>query len=215
MFPIDRFGFFSGEITGGLIASSIQIFDQSQVGYISYAAGYSAANLGGSLGYFYGGPPFDPTAPLTVTGGLDIYSIAGNLHPPESPAAQGTQADGLLVVTGVPPGYYDYDPKFEVVYPTIPEGTTPEALARERKLVVESSLWQDEAMATALQQYLFWEANKSADVVQREVRFDPFVPPGYWMDTDDMLPRARYDAVEWQVSDGAPTMALHGWVPAN
>jgi len=214
-FNIDAFGPFTGEVPGGLMSSSIQLFDQSTSGYLWYLAGWQAPSQGGLLAWWYGGPPWNPgPAPPSNPAGGDVYSISGYLYPPPG-ATPSTKAVGIIVLTGIPPGMSGYDVAFEKIYPTIPGGQTPEQTARERKAIIESPLWQTEALAETLKQYLFWEVNKGADVVKRDVRFDPHIPAGYLMVSDDFLPQARYDSVEWSLGSGAPSMTMTGWVPAN
>ena len=150
----------------------------------------------------------------------------------------------VIVINGKPPGTYEYDPSFTTTFPpdilvTDPvtqivsvAGDTTDPIsgletstgagegdhaARQRHLIVSSSLWPTQAWLESnnIPQQMLWEGNKGNNTVSRDVEFDPvtLMTPGKVGAADLDGPRARYDNVSFTCgSDGMPSMKMKGFV---
>lgn len=200
-FQLDKYGFFEGDITGGLVASSVQFQDLSTVGGIGYVAGWDQPAHAGNMSYSYANTHYGFTWSAPTSGLNVVYSITGSLDP--GSMGLSLKANGEIVIRGVPPGVGGYDPTFQVRYPDM----DPPTGVRWRVQTLVSPLWQTEAIATACAQAVLWGMNNGVHVVSREVDFAPNLVPGKWFDS------VRYDMVGWSCDVGKVSSTMSGWAP--
>lgn len=211
VFPFDSTGVKTGDLGAfGLIPSSIQIFDESLNGPISYVAFYSEpGGAGNLLALFYINPQYiGAHGPVQPFGGDGMAgkSLVCAVELPPRPDLTGTVIASQLRVTGIPAGQSGYDVTFETKWP---ESDTS---ARKRLRIVESPLWPTQAFADSIRADVWREATKDEHVIAIDALLDPYVRPGmYAIDAARGLTKTKLEEVAWTVSSrGVPTFTLTG-----
>ena len=216
-FPLTKAGIFSQPLTS-LIPSSVGCRVVGAANVV-YCALYSETSGGQICGFF----AMSPTAailgiaPIITGAGLPakqiVYSVAAPVAPVES-------INGTLIVHGAPStsSAYSYDGPEEYIYPVLGVGVTPPALAnqitRERRLVLETSLWPTLTDMQTRAPMLLRAANEALDTVECTCLFDPSVWPGMGVESKYGIPAIKVKSTSWTLTERSSNMTVTGIVLA-
>ena len=217
VFTFNSTGVKQGDLgSAGLIASSVQIYEESINGAISYVSFYAGAGgTGAQQALFYLNPQYTGShgaeVPFVAVDSIS-KSLVCAVEPPQNPDITGTVIQAQLRVTGIPPGGVPYDITFETFYPVFgPSG--PFAPDRQRLEVIESPLWGTLVNADAVKANVFWERSKNDVVFSAPILMNPWIRPGLYIPATLFgtgQPKLKIESTNWTVSQSSISETISG-----
>lgn len=205
-FRWDRSGVYTGSFSTPLDVSTIQYIQNPVAGHVGYIAYFEGTKLAGYVVLDADNTP--PFPPLQSSGPVD--SLTFDVVPSEPPFDT-TQPSGTITFFGRPAQLSGtYDITFETSYPVPGVTNIVQTVIADKKMVVESSLWANKAVADAIIQYMFQDMNRSCDGYNVTCAIYPSLLPGSMVTipTDFMTATGRIEGVSWSYGGGAPTTSI-------
>lgn len=225
----DKTGMYSGTFSGPTDISTIRYIENGIVGHVGYIAFFQGNALAGySVLDAASTPPFPPLAAGSWADNF-TFDVVPNPAPFDT-----AQPKGTLTLFARPYNLNSiYDVTFEVGYPTYSSAWVIQPstnalynpdlnfieidpkdkllyVISDKKLVVESSLWANAAVANAVKTYMFQDVNRSCDGYHVTCAIRPDLVPGgkTMITTDFMTAKGRIEGVSWSYGGGAPSTTL-------
>ena len=205
-FRWDRSGVYTGTFSTPLDVSTIQYIQNPVSGHVGYIAYFEGTKLAGYVVLDADNTP--PFPPLQSAGPVD--SLTFDVVPSEPPFDT-TQPSGTITFFGRPAqlgGVYDIT--FEESFPIPGVTNIVQTVIADKKLVVESPLWANRAVAQAIIRYMFQDVNRSCDGYNVSCAIAPSILPGcsVTIPTEYMTATGRIEGVSWSYGGGAPTTTI-------